>query len=61
MSAEILNKIDSKLDRVDEKVDKHGEALAKVEVHIDQIPPYKQRAKRFPSCYHKQRYVYLKP
>ncbi len=29
------------------------------EVHIDQIPPYKQPFKRFPSCYRKQRYAYI--
>ena len=31
------------------------------EVHIDQRPPWNQKAKRFPSCYRKQRYVYVRP
>ena len=31
------------------------------EVSIDQRPPWTQKAKRLPSCYHRQRYVYVKP
>jgi hypothetical protein len=33
----------------------------KKEVHIDQIPPWTQKAKRVPSCYHRPQYVYLSP
>lgn len=31
------------------------------EVHIDQVPPWNQKAKRLPDCYHADRYVYIKP
>lgn len=29
------------------------------EVSIDQRPPYTQKARRFPSCYHRPRYGYI--
>lgn len=29
------------------------------EVSIDQVPPWNQKARLFPNCYHKQRYVYV--
>lgn len=29
------------------------------EVHVDQVPPWDQKAKRVPSCYRKPRYVYV--
>jgi hypothetical protein len=35
--------------------------IKRKEVHIDQMPPWKQKAKLFPSCYTKQRYVYVDP
>lgn len=31
------------------------------EVHIDQRPPWDQKARLFPSCYKKQRHVYVGP
>ena len=31
----------------------------KKEVHIDQIPPWNQKAIRIPDCYRRQRYVYV--
>ena len=31
------------------------------EVSIDQRPPWNQKPRLFPHCYHKQRYVYVKP
>lgn len=31
------------------------------EVHIDQIPPWNQKAIRVPDCYHRQRYLYIDP
>jgi len=37
---------------------KKAKIILRKEVHIDQVPPWNQRAKRFPDCYHKQRYVY---
>jgi len=33
----------------------------KKEVHIDQRPPWTQKAKRLLSCFHRARYVYVKP
>ena len=30
------------------------------EVHIDQIPPWTQAARRFPNCYHRAHFCYLK-
>jgi len=30
-------------------------------VHIDQKPPWKQKAVRVPNCYTQQRYVYVGP
>lgn len=29
------------------------------EVHVDQRPPWTQKAKRLPTCYHRPRYVYV--
>jgi len=31
------------------------------EVSIDQRPPWTQKAKRIPNCYHRPRFVYVKP
>lgn len=33
--------------------------IFKKEVSIDQRPPWKQKAKRFLSCYHRPRYIYV--
>jgi len=38
-----------------------AELIWRKEVHIDQVPPWNQKAKKLPSCYKKQRYVYVKP
>ena len=40
---------------------KNAKLIWRKEVHIDQVPPWKQKAKRFPDCYSKQRYAYVKP
>jgi len=37
---------------------KTAKIIFRKEVHVDQIPPFKQGFKRFPSCYHKPRYIY---
>ena len=37
------------------------EMVWKKEVHIDQRPPWTQKAKRFLSCFHRPRHVYVKP
>jgi hypothetical protein len=31
------------------------------EVHIDQVPPWTQKARRLPDCYHAPRHVYVDP
>lgn len=31
------------------------------EVSIDQCPPWKQKARRFLSCFRRQRYIYVDP
>lgn len=31
------------------------------EVSVDQRPPWTQKARRLPSCYHRPRFVYVKP
>lgn len=38
-----------------------AELVMKKEVHIDQRPPWDQKPRKFLSCYHKQRYVYVNP
>jgi hypothetical protein len=35
--------------------------ILRKEVSIDQCPPWNQKAKQLPSCYHRQRYVYVDP
>ena len=37
---------------------KTAKLIMRKEIHIDQIPPYKQRAEFFPDCYYKQKYYY---
>lgn len=38
---------------------KTAKMVWKKQVHIDQVPPWNQKARLFPSCYKKQRYVYV--
>jgi len=40
---------------------KTAKIIWRKEVHIDQVPPWNQKAKRLPNCYTKQRYVYVPP
>lgn len=40
---------------------KTAKVIFRKEVHIDQVPPWKQKAKRFPDCYQRSRYVYVEP
>lgn len=40
---------------------KDATLIFRKEVHVDQVPPWKQKAKLLPSCYRKQRYVYVRP
>ena len=40
---------------------KTAKMIWRKEVHVDQIPPWRQKARMFPTCYSKQRYVYVSP
>ena len=40
---------------------KDAKIVWRKEIHVDQMPPFKQKAKRLPSCYYRQRYVYFDP
>jgi hypothetical protein len=40
---------------------KDAKMVLKKEVHIDQVPPWNQKAKRFLSCFRRLRYVYVAP
>jgi hypothetical protein len=31
----------------------------RLEVHIDEIPPHKNEYQKLPSCYQRQRYIYV--
>ncbi len=33
--------------------------IKRKEVHINQVPPWNQKAKLLPSCYHKPQHVYV--
>jgi len=35
--------------------------ILRKEVSIDQRPPWTQKARKFPACYHRERFVYLNP
>lgn len=38
-----------------------AELVMRKRVHVDQLPPWKQKAKKYPSCYRQQRYVFVGP
>ena len=40
---------------------KKAKVIFRKEVHVNQVPPWNQKAKRFPTCYSKSRYVYVSP
>lgn len=40
---------------------KDAKVVWRKEVHVDQVPPWKQKAKRTASCFFRPRYVYVKP
>lgn len=35
--------------------------IQRKEVHINQVPPWNQKPKALPSCYHKPQFVYVSP
>lgn len=35
--------------------------IMRKEVSIDQRPPWTQKARKLPACYHRPRFVYVKP
>jgi len=40
---------------------KTAKLIMRKEVHVDQVPPWNQKAQMFPSCYRRSRYVYVQP
>ena len=38
---------------------KDAKLVMKKEVHIDQAPPWNQKAEKFPDCYRKSKFVYV--
>ena len=40
---------------------KDAKIIWRKEVHIDQRPPWTQKAERFPDCYHCQSFIYVSP
>ena len=40
---------------------KTAKLIMRVEVHIDQVPPWTQPPAKYLSCYHADRYVYVRP
>lgn len=38
---------------------KSAKLIFRKEVHINQVPPWKQKARRFPRCYSRPQYVYV--
>jgi hypothetical protein len=40
---------------------KTAKIVWKKEVHIDQRPPWTQKAKRLPNCFQRERHVYVSP
>ena len=38
---------------------KSAKLIMRKEVHISQRPPWKQPAKKLPSCYHKPQFVFV--
>ena len=40
---------------------KEAKVIHRKRVHLNQMPPWKQKAERYPSCYHVKQYVFVKP
>lgn len=40
---------------------KSARLVLKKEVHVDQIPPWTQKPRKFLNCYRRKRYVYVEP
>jgi len=38
-----------------------AELIKRKRVHINQVPPWKQKARTYPSCYRVKGYVFVKP
>jgi len=36
-----------------------AKVIKRKKVHISQVPPWKQKARLFPSCYHQAQYVFV--
>ena len=40
---------------------KNAKVIWRKAVHIDQRPPWNQKAGRYPDCYRRQRFVFVSP
>lgn len=40
---------------------KDAKIILRKEVNVNQVPPWNQEAREFPSCYTRRGYVYVKP
>jgi hypothetical protein len=40
---------------------KAAKLVMRKEVHVDQRPPWNQKARKLPSCYRRPRFVYVGP
>ena len=38
-----------------------AELVMRKEVHINQVPPWNQKAKEMPACYHAAHFIYVDP
>ncbi len=38
---------------------KDAKLIMRKEVHINDVPPWNQKAEKFPDCYHKPKFVYV--
>jgi hypothetical protein len=40
---------------------KDAKLINRIKIHVDQPPPYKQKAEKKPNCYRAPRYVFVSP
>lgn len=40
---------------------KDAKLILRKEVHVSQVPPWNQKARKLPSCFHRPQHVYVKP
>lgn len=40
---------------------KTAKLIMRKRVHVDQIPPWNQKAQKYPNCYRQRGYVFVRP